>query len=270
MRFERDPGDGYQRIFPETFSFHADRHDPAELYLQLDDLLRKPQLLSSRANRRDAEVLILRLGLGVPRYLERLLDRLEQEGRLQERAMTRAYEDVALLAQLLSRFMAERVVEERPGIRMASLHLRKLVFRSLLALVERRVTPEYRDAYVAGTVDPVEPADDLSEAGFFYTMEGGEESAVNRSLMRLTERSFYRWLEEVCLDESNHAFEFLIFARDIAFDAEGFAFDPLRAGQQAVPGLGQHVAVGRSIEEARAKLLFELHQSAADGRGVQR
>ena len=76
--------------------------------------------------------------------------------------------------------------------------------------------------------------------------------------------------EHLGCGESNHAFEFLIFARDIAFDAEGFAFDPLRAGQQAVPGLGQHVAVGRSIEEARAKLLFELHQSAADGRGVQR
>ena len=42
VRFERDAGAGFTRVFPETFSFRADRHDPAELYLQLEDLLRKP------------------------------------------------------------------------------------------------------------------------------------------------------------------------------------------------------------------------------------
>jgi hypothetical protein len=207
VRFERDAGQGFVRVFPETFSFHADRHDPAELFLQLDDLSRKPQLLAPRGNPRDAEVLISRLVLGVPRYLEQLLDRLEREGRLGEGAMTRVYEDVALLAQTLSRFVAVRAEQERPGIRMASFHLRKLVFRSLLRLVERRVSRDYREAYVSGTVDPVDPADDLSEAGFFYTMESGEEAAVNRSLMRLTERAFYRWLEDVCLNEENRAFE---------------------------------------------------------------
>jgi hypothetical protein len=207
VRFERDAGDGFARVFPETFSFHAERHDPAELYLQLDDLSRKPRVLSPRANQRDSDMLISRLVLGVPRYLERLLDRLEREGRLDDRALTRVYEDVALLAQIVSRFVTDREADDRPGIRMAALHLRKLVFRTLLELVRRRVTPAYRDAYVAGTVDPVDPADDLSEAGFFYTMEGGDQDAVNRSLMRLSERAFYRWLEDVCLDEGNRAFE---------------------------------------------------------------
>jgi len=207
VRFERDTGTGFTRLFPETFAFRPDRHDPAELYLQLDDLLRKPRLLSPRANRRDAEVLISRLVLGVPRYLERVLTRLEVEGRLERTALTKIYEDVALLAQIFGRFVADRTGDEGPGIRMAAFHLRKLSFRSLFALVDRRVQPDYLAGYVAGGVDPVDPADDLSEAGFFYTMESGEPAAVNRCLVRLAERAFYRWLEDVCLDEDNRAFE---------------------------------------------------------------
>ena len=207
MRFERDAGTGFARVFPETFAFRADRHDPAELYLQLDDLLRKPRLLSPRANRRDAEILISRLVLGVPRYLERVVKRLEVEGRLEPAALTKIYEDVALIAQIFGRFVSDRSDDQSPGIRMASFHLRKLASRSLLALVERRVDPAYLAAYVAGSVDPVDPADDLSEAGFFYTMESGESEAVNRCLVRLAERAFYRWLEDVCLDEENRAFE---------------------------------------------------------------
>jgi hypothetical protein len=207
VRFERDAGAGFTRVFPETFGFRADRHDPAELYLQLDDLLRKPRLLSPRANRRDAEILISRLVLGVPRYLERVVTRLELEGRLEKGALTKIYEDVSLIAQIFARFVADRSDDQSPGIRMASFHLRKLAFRSLLALVERRVDPAYLAAYVEGSVDPFDPADDLSEAGFFYTMESGEPAAVNRCLIRLAERAFYRWLEDVCLDEENRAFE---------------------------------------------------------------
>jgi hypothetical protein len=207
VRFEVDTGGGFARVFPETFSFRADRHDPAELYLQLDDLARKPALLSPGANRRDAEVLVSRLALGVPRYLERLTRRLEREGRLDDDAMTRVYEDVALLSQTFSRFVSERARQDHPGIEVAGLHLRKLIYRSLFELLRRRVGVEYREAYAAGRVDPVDPADDLSETGFFYTLESGQQDAVDRSLVRLTERAFYRWFEDVCLDESNNAFE---------------------------------------------------------------
>ncbi|MDH3521747.1 MAG: hypothetical protein OEM49_14950, partial [Myxococcales bacterium] len=49
IRFECDRGAGFKRLFPETFSFRADRHDPAEIYLQLVDLSRKPSLLSPEA-----------------------------------------------------------------------------------------------------------------------------------------------------------------------------------------------------------------------------
>jgi len=207
VRFERDDGSGYERIFPETFSFHASRHDPAELYLQLEDLATKPRLLSPNARRRDADVLFSRLALGIPRYLDTLLTRLEEEGRLGGEALTRVYEDIALLVQTLLRFVSSKGLNDRPGMQMAFFHLRKLSFRALLSLVERRVTPQYLAAYVAGTVDPVDPGDDLSEAGFFYTMESGEPEAVNRCLMRLAERAFYRWVEDICLDETNRAFE---------------------------------------------------------------
>jgi hypothetical protein len=207
VRFEVDAGEGFARVFPETFSFRADRHDPAEIYLRFDDLARKPRLLSPRARRRDAEILISRLVLGVPRYLERLLTRLESEGRLEDAALDRVYEDVALLAQILLRFASDRGPDEGPGIHKATFHLRKLAFRALFALVRRRVAPDYLAGYVAGSIDPVDPADDLSESGFFYTMESGDRDAMNRSLLRLAERAFYRWLEDVCLDEDNGAFE---------------------------------------------------------------
>jgi hypothetical protein len=71
VRFERDDGSGFERIFPETFSFHATRHDPAELYLQFEDLSTKPRLLSPDANRRDATVLFSRIAIAIPRGISR-------------------------------------------------------------------------------------------------------------------------------------------------------------------------------------------------------
>ena len=60
MRFERDVGEGYERVFAETFSFHASRHDPAELYLQLEDLWTNTRLLHPSVSRRDSEDLVRR------------------------------------------------------------------------------------------------------------------------------------------------------------------------------------------------------------------
>ena len=207
VRFERDAGEGFVRVFPETFSFHVDRHDPAELYLQFDDLARKPALLSPKASRRDAQVLITRLMLGIPRYLDRLFERLESEGRVGEAVMVHICEDVALFARLAMRFLRDRVEEDGPGVRIAHYHYRKLSLVTLSSLLRRRVDPSYLDAYVAGTVDPVDPADDLSEAGFFHTMASDNSDAVNRYLVRLVERAFYGWVETVCLDTDNTVFE---------------------------------------------------------------
>jgi hypothetical protein len=206
VRFEYDRGDGFERVFPETFSFHADRHDPAELFLQLQDLERRPALLSPAARARDTQLLVARLVLHLPRYLEAVLARLEQDAHAGD-LLLRAWQDVALIAQIAIRFSADSESEQRQGIRTAVMHLRKLVYHCLLRLLERRADPAYLAAYVRGTVDPVDPADDLSETGFFATLEGDDQAAVDRCLVRLAERFFYRWLEDVCLDEENEAFD---------------------------------------------------------------
>jgi hypothetical protein len=206
VRFEYDRGDGFERVFPETFSFHADRHDPAELFLQLQDLERRPALLSPAARARDTQLLAARLVLHLPRYLEAVLARLEQDTHAGD-MLLRAWQDVALIAQIAIRFSADSESEQRQGSRTAVMHLRKLVYHCLLRLLERRVDPAYLAGYVRGTVDPVDPADDLSETGFFATLEGDDQAAVDRCLVRLAERFFYRWLEDVCLDEENGAFD---------------------------------------------------------------
>ena len=207
VRFEKDTGAGFERVFPETFSFHAERHDLAELTLQLDDLARKPPLLSARANRRDAQLLVARLALGVPRYLEALIARLESDGELADSVLARVNEDVALMSQAFTRFLNTLPPDDRPGLQRAGFHFRKLTFCSLQKLMQARVDPAYLESVVTGDTDPVDPADDLSDSGLFYTLEGNDQDAVNRSLVRLTERAFYRWLEDVCLDETNRAFE---------------------------------------------------------------
>jgi hypothetical protein len=207
VRFECDRGDGFERLFPETFSFHAARHDPMELFLQLDDLLRKPQLLSPRANRRDAVDLVTRMFSGAVQYLERVCSRLESEGRLGDIARLRFHQDVALLTQIMMRFVESRELVEGRQVRVAGFLLRKLMFRSLMVLTYGRVTPSYLQDYMAGDVDPVDPSDDPSESGFSRVMEGDDQEAVNRLVVRMAEQAFYAWLEGVCLDEENQAFE---------------------------------------------------------------
>jgi hypothetical protein len=206
VRFERDESAGFERIFPETFSFHAQRHDPAELFLQLDDLLRKSRLLSPKAHRRDVVELVTRLLSEAPRYLERVCERVEREGRLDPERRMRFHQDVALLAQILLRFLETSEIGERRPVRIAGFLLRKIIFRSLYALLQGRVDPEYLQRYVKGEVDPVSAADDPSESGFFHTLEAGKSDVVNRIVVRMAERNFYLWLG-VCLDEENQAFE---------------------------------------------------------------
>jgi len=207
VRFECDRGAGWERVFPETFSFHVDRHDPTELFLQIADLAEKPQLLSPDARRRDSELLVSRLILSAPRYLEGVLEHLEADPRLDPERLERIHADLTLLAEVMLRYTSGRDTEDHPGLRIAVFHLRKLLYCTLDRLVQRRVTPEYLAAYTVSGVDPVDPADDLSEAGFFHALDHGDPGTVDRLLLRLAERAFHRWLEEVCLDEENRAFE---------------------------------------------------------------
>ena len=207
VRFEGNAGEGWTRVFPETFSFHAKRHDPAELYLQLEDLWTKPKLFSPIATRREAEEVVRRLCANVPRYLERTLDRLEADPAVDPKLLDRVYEDVALLVRLFGRFLNDKQLVAEPALRRASHHLRKLSYRTLLALLRRRVRPESIAAYQQGTLVLLDPTYDASDTAFLAVLAEGDPERVDRTLLRLTENAFYRWLEEVCLDEENESFE---------------------------------------------------------------
>ncbi|HKX45708.1 MAG TPA: hypothetical protein VJP77_03330 [Planctomycetota bacterium] len=207
MRFEVDRGEGFERIFPETFSFHVGRHDPTELFLQLDDLLRKPRLLHPAANRRDARELVRRLLSAAPVYLDRICAERDADAHLDDPTRFRFHQDVALLAQLLVRFAESAEIEPSRPIRMAGHVLRRRMFRSLEVLMRGRVSPEYLLRYVARQVDPVDPSDDPTESGFFHALEAGDRELVERMIVRMAERAFYQWVEGVCLDEENQAFE---------------------------------------------------------------
>jgi len=208
VRFEvaHDGGD-FERLFPETFSFNASRHDPTELFLQLEDLLTKSRILGPRASARDARNLMIRILSTAPRYIDGLCRYLDESNRLSAEARLRFHQDAALLSQILLRFAETHDIDGGRQLRVAMFSMRRQIYESLRVLLADRVDPAYLEAYVAGRVQPVDPSDDPTESGFFQVMETGEGEAVDRMIVRMAERAFYLWLEGVCLDEENEAFE---------------------------------------------------------------
>jgi len=207
LRLEVDRGEGFNAIFPETFSFHVARHDPAELYLQLEDLWTRPRLLSPNASRRDAEAFVRRLVAGLPGHLERVLDRVEQAAKPGTGTLTRAQEDLAVLSLVVLRFAGDKRLEESEALRLAGFHLRKLLWRSLSGLVSERVGPDVLERYRAGRLERVGPGEEASEATLLRALAGSDVNLAERQVLLLAERAYHGWLEEVCLDESNAAFE---------------------------------------------------------------
>lgn len=206
VRFEHNAGERWERAFPETFSFHLVRHDPAELYLQLEDLWSKPQILSPLASRRDAEMVVTRLCAAVPGYLERMLDRLDVDPGLDGMRRGRVYEDALLLARIFGRFLGDKKLLERPEHASASHHLRKLALRALQGLIALRVQPESIQRYLAGELVVADPTRDDSDTGVLAALGQGEPGAVDRLLLCLGEAAYLKWLEGICLDEKQDAF----------------------------------------------------------------
>jgi hypothetical protein len=204
VRFERDTGDGFESVFPETFSFRAERHDPAELYLRLEDLLTNPRRLAPEAGRRDCEELVLRLLSALPRTLAGVLERLRAAE--SEEALTRAAEDVAVFAQIAIRFVHDRQLEENPRVRMAAFHLRLLAVEAFDVLLRFRVRPEFREAYVEGRA-AVSAPEDPTDVSFFYALASKDPERIDAAVMGAAERAWQRWVEGVCLDDQNGAFE---------------------------------------------------------------
>jgi hypothetical protein len=204
VRFERDTGHGFESVFPETFSFRAAKHDPTELYLRLEDLWTNPRRMAPEAGRRDSEELVLRLLSNLPRTLASVLDRLREDE--SEAALLRAAEDVAVFAQIALRFIGDKQLEQHVRVRMAAFHLRELALRAFEVLLRARVQPAFREAYVAGRVS-VEAPEDPTDVSFFYALASGEQGRIDAAVMGAAERTWQRWIEGVCLDDKNGAFE---------------------------------------------------------------
>ena len=206
VRFERLEGATWVALFPETFSFHLDRHDPTELSLQLEDLWSDPRRLAAGATRREAQELLRSLLAATPGYLERVLDELERSGRLVGAVSQRVHADAVVLAVMVARFVREKQLDAHPEARFTRLHLRKLVWRCACALVRERVSPQALQAWMDGTLaaarDPSERALLAALAG-----EGGADGEVEAILLAIAERAFQRWLEDTCLDTENRAFD---------------------------------------------------------------
>ncbi|MDJ0788341.1 MAG: hypothetical protein QNK05_16160 [Myxococcota bacterium] len=204
VRFEADTGSGFGPAFPETFSFHAERHDPTELYLRFEDVWTNPARLAPGAARRDAEEMVLRLLEALPGYLEEVLDQLVERG--QEAPLVRASEDVAVFSLVVARFVDDKGLGDRSRLVTSGQHLRRLTLRALQTLMDARVRPEFVERLVAGEVVPVRGRDP-HDLGFFYALAEGDPEEIDSSVTAATELAYYRWLEDVCLDEENRAFE---------------------------------------------------------------
>jgi hypothetical protein len=119
----------------------------------------------------------------------------------------RFQQDLALLSQVFLRFIETHELDGGRPLRLSGYALRRRIYESLRELVDRRVDPGYLADYVAGRVQLVDSSDDPTESGFFQVLETGEKAAADRMILRMAERAFYLWVDGVCLDEENQAFE---------------------------------------------------------------
>ena len=159
-----------------------------------------------RPNRRDAEELGAAASSRSCRAtLDGALDRL-RDGE-SEAALLRAAEDVAVLAQIAIRFLADKQLEQHPQ----RAHGRASTCASSWCAPSRcccasRVRPGVpASAYVAGE----RRARRRRPTSSVRSMRSRRASRtrIDRTVMGAAERAFYRWLEDVCLDEENGAFE---------------------------------------------------------------
>jgi hypothetical protein len=213
VRFERVPtaaggaaAAGATPLFAETFSFHLEHHDPFEFHLQLEDLWSDPRRIGEGATRRDAQEALRRLLAGVPAYLERVLDGLQQGRPMTGAASVRIHGDLVVLVREIAGFLAEKELTAQPALRLAALHLRKLAWRGACVLVRERVEPEAVEAWLVGKANAAAGSEATSRA-LLQVLAAPPDARAQGLLLELGARSFHDWLEETCLDESNEAFE---------------------------------------------------------------
>ena len=232
MRFEREAdGDRFTPVFPEVFSFHLDRHDPAELALQLEDLWSDPQRLGPGTTHREAHEWVRRLVVAAPPYLESLLDAVDADPRLGAAGGARVHGDAIVLARILLRFAQEKAIHEHPDARYTVFHLRKIAWRAARALLRERVGGSALEGFLSGALETPRGHGEPSDRALLQALAAGEDEdpAADALLLAVSERAFQRWLELVCLDESNAAFE----SEDSPFGTrEDEILDAISVGQQ--------------------------------------
>jgi hypothetical protein len=208
VRFERTlEGGPPVPLFPETFSFHLEHHDPFELHLQVEDLWTDPRRLGGGSTRREVQESVRRLLAALPGYLERVLDHLLAGGRLAGAASVRIHGDLVVLAREVARFLTEKDLASQPDLRLAALHLRKLTWRGLAALVRERVAPASIDAWLAARPSGAATAREPSSRALLQALAAEPDPRADELLLDLAARAFHDWLEDTCLDEANEAFE---------------------------------------------------------------
>jgi hypothetical protein len=203
VRFEREVESAFVPIFPETFSFHPDRHDPFELHLQLEDLWSDPRRLGPGASRRDAQELVRRLVVSLPRYLERVLAAASPG--LAGASRARVHGDALVVIRIAERFLLEKQLGDHPDARFTAFHLRKLAWESARVLVETRVPPPVLEAWLEPSPERADGPVEISDRALLGAATSPEPDCA--LLLRVAERCFDRWLEDVCLETGNGAFE---------------------------------------------------------------
>jgi len=69
------------------------------------------------------------------------------------------------------------------------------------------VRPDALERYRAGAFPRPGPGEETSETSLMAALAGSDVDLAERQVLVLAERAYHGWLEEVCLDESNGAFE---------------------------------------------------------------
>ena len=127
-------------LFPETFSFHLDRHDPYELQLQLEDLWSDPRRLDGAVDAPRLAGSHAAPARGArPATSRRCSTGSTRAVASAGAASVRVHADAVVLARVLARFLREKELETHPETRFARFHLRKLVWRASWVLVRERV-----------------------------------------------------------------------------------------------------------------------------------
>jgi len=140
----------------------------------------------------------------LPRLLDGLLDRLE-EGDAPE-VLARASEDAAVTCAVALRFFSDKQLGENPSVQLAGFELRRLHLRALLIVMAARVRPAFLEGYRAGEAVP-EVSGDPTDVAFFYALAEDDPERTDAVVVGAAERAYHRWVEDVCLDEDNGAFE---------------------------------------------------------------